>query len=181
MAHPGIVYLDENSHPQASARQRTRCCAGFNGLCILGSLVSILGLFTLGLASPIGLVLSLLAFRRRPRFAATVGTLLGGAGTAFLALWGLLAVSAYNTAHYQDQAQQTEVVLQLGVQKIEHYRANHQALPRDIQGNKLLIADSLKDAWGEPLRYDVLDNGEFLVRSAGPDQTFDTPDDLTRR
>ena len=181
MAHPGIVYLDENSHPQSSIQYRSRCCSGFNGMGILGCLFSILGVFTFGLASPVGLGLSLLALRRRPRFAATVGTIIGGAGTAFLAMWGLLAVAAFNAAEYEDQADRTEMVLEQGVDAIEKFRSDHQQLPGAITGNKLLIAGELNDAWGESLRYDPLEGGNYLVRSAGPDRTFDTTDDLTLR
>ena len=34
------------------------------------------------------------------------------------------------------------------------------------------------DAWGVPLRYTPRDGGSFEVRSAGPDGTMDTDDDL---
>ena len=178
MSHPGIVYLDENN---ARRHVRHRCCPGFNGLGILGSLFSILGVFTFGLASPVGLGLSLLALRRGPRFAATLGTILGGVGTAFLALWGWAAVAAMNAVEYEDQAQRTALVLQEGADAVEDFRVDNKYLPDGIDGNKLLIAKDLQDAWGTSIRYDALDDHNYLIRSAGPDKEFDTADDLTRR
>ena len=53
---------------------------GTNGLGVAGLVVSILGVLTLGLLSVFGLALSLIALRREPRTAATIGAILGGVG-----------------------------------------------------------------------------------------------------
>lgn len=38
---------------------------------------------------------------------------------------------------------------------------------------------SLLDAWKNPMRVSCRHPGKYEIRSAGPDQTFDTTDDLT--
>mgnify|MGYP007073184359 CR=1 FL=1 len=183
MSHPGIVYLDENSPSQPPHRPRghraSRCCSGFNGVGILGCLMLRFGGFAFGIASPLGSLISLLALRRGPRFAAWSGTLLGAVGTAFLALWGWAAVAAFNAVEYEQQQDQTEVVMEQAVASIEQFHREHKMLPEGVDGNKLLIAADLNDAWGQSLRYDPIDDDEYLIRSAGPDQKFDTSDDLT--
>jgi len=185
MAHPDIIFLDETppgstARPQTARRSR-RCCRNFNGFGVLGCLFSVLGIFTLGLVSPFGLVLSLLGMTRRPRTAATVGTALGLAGTGFLALWGWGIVATMNAVDYEQRAHQTAVVLEQGREQIEHFRHEHNELPEGIEGNKLLITNDLNDAWGQSLRYEPLDESGYRIRSAGPDQQFDTADDLTNR
>lgn len=171
MAHPGIVFLDE------APRIRRKS----NTYGILGCLFSILGIFTFGLASPIGLLLSLVGMTRRPRGAATVGLVLGGLGTAFLAFAGWAAMAGFSAVEYDRQVAQTQIALARGVDEIEQFHSKQDELPHGITGNKTLISAGLKDAWGNELRYDRLDENNFVVRSAGPDEQFDTSDDLTQR
>ena len=118
---------------------------------------------------------------RRPRFAATFGTIVGGLGTAFLALWGWGVVATMNAVEYEHQEDRTAIVLERGVETIETFRAQNDELPGGIDGNKLLISAELNDAWGQSLRYDPIDEDTYSIRSAGPDGEFDTDDDLTMR
>ena len=178
MSHPGITFLDESPARSQTAR-RGRCCRGFNTFGILGSLFSILGVFTFGLASPFGLGLSLLGMLRRPRGSAWFGTVLGTLGTAFLALWGWGVVATIDAVQYENQAAQTQVVLEDAVAAINEFKYHNDKLPEGIQGNKMLISAELTDAWGTDLRYEPVNKNEFVVRSAGPDQKFETADDLT--
>lgn len=150
-----------------------------NGLGIAGFVVSIASVLTCGLTSPIGLLLSLVALRKRPRGFALAGALLGGLGTALVAgTFGLTALTGRaiqeEIAHRVD-AQETERAFLAATERVELYRAEHQGLPEGIEGNKLVIA--FEDGWGEALRYDPLERG-YALRSAGADRQFDTADDL---
>jgi len=170
MAHPGIVYLDEI--PRIRRKSNT--------FGILGCIFSILGIFTFGLASPIGLALSMLGMARQPRGAATFGTVVGAMGTLFLLIWGGTLMAGVSAANHAANVHQTEQSLSAAVATIEQYKSDHKRLPEDIEGNKLLIRAESSDAWGQSLRYDPIDGDGYLVRSAGPDAQFDTGDDLTR-
>jgi hypothetical protein len=170
MAHPGIIYLDD--------MPRTRRKS--NAFGILGCLFSILGIFTFGLASPIGLGLSMIGMTGRPRGAATFGAVVGAMGTAFLLLWGGTLVAGVSAANHASNLHKTEKSLSAAVATIEQYKRDHKRLPEDIDGNKLLIRAEVNDAWGTSLRFDPTDGNGYLVRSAGPDGQFDTGDDLTR-
>jgi hypothetical protein len=172
MNSAGIVFLDE------CRRVRTR--PRWNKLGVAGSLFSVLGIFTLGIASPIGLGLSLLGMLRRPRGSALFGTILGGLGTAFLLVWGGSLVAGIQALDNQAKAERTSAALQTAVAEIEDFRLENHQLPEGIKGNMLLIEAELVDAWGEDLRYDAIDKQQYTVRSAGPDKEFDTSDDLTR-
>lgn len=168
----GIYFLDDRP-----IRRRRR----WNWLGISGLLASIGGVFTLGLLSPLGLMLSVFGLFHKPRGAAAiVGTALGGAGTAFLALvgWGIInGATMIDNAH---RMANTERSMHQAVVLIEDYQANQGALPEDIEGNKLLISAEFEDAWGQALRYEREGTPRYVIRSAGPDQTFDTVDDLVR-
>jgi hypothetical protein len=170
MNSAGIVFLDERPRP----RRR------WNPLGVLGSVVSVLGIFTLGIISPIGLGLSMLALLRGPRGSAMFGTLLGALGTGFLLLWGWGVVAGINAVDTAVKSDETAAAMRTAVAKIEEYRQEYRQLPEGVEGNVLLIEAELNDAWGQSLRYDSIDKRQYAVRSAGPDREFDTADDLIR-
>jgi hypothetical protein len=112
---------------------------------------------------------------------AIAGTVLGLIGTIFIATVVLLPLAARHgrarAAEQTARTAQTEAVLVQAKSIIETHRSQHAKLPGGIEGNKLII--ELSDGWGESIRYDREDDGTYLVRSAGEDGEFDTPDDLT--
>ena len=57
-----------------------------NGLGIAGFIVSVVGVFTLGCLSPVGVLLSLIAAFRRPRGFASAGVVIGGFGVVSIGL-----------------------------------------------------------------------------------------------
>ncbi len=143
-----------------------------------GFWTSLLGLFTCGFLSPLGLFLSLVALRKRPRGAATAGLLLGLLGSAWVGLLaavmlgGAISAKALEAAKFE---MQTRAACVQATEVIEQYRQTTGRLPEGIEGNKLVLQFS--DAWGNALRYD-LDDSDYTIRSSGPDREFDTADDL---
>ena len=65
------------------------------------------------------------------------------------------------------------------IAELGQYRRSHNGfLPSVIDSNMLVIKHT--DPWGEELRFDLKkDHG--VVRSAGPDMVFETPDDIVKR
>jgi hypothetical protein len=167
------------SHPHDAPRENTIGLAGF--------IVSILGLvFTCGLLSPIGLLISLAGLLSRPRGYAVAGVITGLLGSMWIVLlagafWVMGAVAM--TA--QPMIEQTLIGIgemattvnnmSLAKEQIEKFRVENERLPDGIEGNKLIA--EFKDSQGTSLRYDVTEGG-YLIRSAGNDGEFETEDDL---
>ncbi|MCC9604481.1 DUF4190 domain-containing protein [Blastopirellula sp. JC732] len=153
-----------------------------NALGIWGFFVSLFGLvFTLGLLSPIGLILSLLAMFHPRRGFAVAGFVVGMVGTALIAaIVGTAAVATetyHHYAHEVPQIEQTLARLDDAIVVIETDRREKGELPEGVDGNKLVLP--ITDAWQQSVRYEPEDSGiDYAVRSAGPDMKFDTADDL---
>src|ERR1043165_9168202 len=71
-----------------------------NGLGIAGFVVSLVGIFTLGLLCPIGLLLSFIALFRAPRGFAIAGLIIGLLGslelTIIVAVFGMFGLAAFS-------------------------------------------------------------------------------------
>ena len=151
-----------------------------NGFGVAGFTVGILGLFTFGLLSPIGLILSFIGLFKKPKGFAAAGFAMSLVGVSFIGTVTALPFVAHR--HHQmaraDKANQqvTRNAIRNAVIEIEH---SQQTLPSKnidgFQGNAVTV--QYRDAWGNELRFDERNDG-FAVRSAGPDQNFDTADDL---
>lgn len=138
-----------------------------NGLGIAGLTTSILGIFTCGTFSPIGLLLSLIALIKAPRGTAIAGSIIGAVGSGmFLAMFAYGFYGGFFTALALDDA----------ALHIEAYRADAGDLPDDTMGKQLVACE--KDAWNRELRYSRTWCG-YEIRSAGLDGAFDTSDDHT--
>lgn len=158
---------------------------GFNGMWM-----SMASLLTAGFLSPVPLLISLVGLRRPGKKMAGVGTFVSLAGVALAStiVLGCIATNnfeeqARNNARQQSvmktNVEQTNVLLGLASEELIEYRdENFGELPSDIDANMLVIKHV--DPWGESLRFDAEIN-HGIVRSAGPDQTFDTKDDLTTK
>ncbi|UUO08938.1 hypothetical protein M4951_11610 [Blastopirellula sp. J2-11] len=152
-----------------------------NSMGVFGFFVSLFGLvFTLGAISPVGLLISLMALFHPRRGFAVAGVLFGLMGTALIAaIVGTATVAAdayHHYAHEMPQIEQTLAHLDEAIVVIETDRQAKGELPEGVDGNKLVLP--ITDAWEQSLRYEPEDSGQYAVRSAGPDQQFDTPDDL---
>jgi hypothetical protein len=142
-----------------------------NGLGIGGFVVSLVGILTCGVISPIALILSLVALRRQPRGFAIAGSVIGGIGTLMIA--GIAV--AWVTVPDLRNVFETSIAMAEAHTIIEANRGEGDALPSEDEGNELL--EDLEDGWGNPLQYEV-DGERFVVRSAGPDGEFGTEDDI---
>ncbi|MEX0793438.1 MAG: hypothetical protein WD045_09905 [Pirellulaceae bacterium] len=166
-------------HPCSHRYKRSR--SSVNRLGLAGFVISLVGLvFTLGILSPLGLLLSFLGLFSRNRGFAIAGVVLGSIGTAIFAL-GLATIAwAASTVHHFSvevpQIQATHVVLEEAFITVEEHRRAKGELPEGIEGNKLVLPHI--DAWGNAVRYETEDNAHFAVRSAGADGKFDTTDDM---
>lgn len=175
--HPGAARTP--FHPCSHRYKRDR--SAVNRLGLAGFIVSLVGLvFTLGILSPLGLLMSFLALFSRNRGFAIAGVVLGSIGTAIFAV-GLATIAwAASTMHHFSvevpQFQATHAVLEEAFITVEEHRRVEGKLPEGIEGNKLVLPHI--DPWGNAVRYETEENNQFAVRSAGADGEFDTPDDM---
>jgi hypothetical protein len=173
------------AHVPYQGRQQQPIFIGFekprrkNRLGLAGFLFSLLGVFTLGAAAPIGLLLSGLALFRRPRKLAFAGTVLGLAGTGFLATMISAGARAHHEPMVRHQNQQTRQVIEQANSALQNaIGQNSGQLPEGIEGN--IIAIRFKDVWNQELRYEPSDTG-YTIRSAGRDREFGNRDDVMIR
>ena len=179
--HYGTIYIDQ---PPTPPKRRFNWW-GFNGMCL-----SFLSLLTLGLLSPIALLLSVIGLRRPGKGMAAVGTMVSLVGIALITTIGVTAASAHQhqltRIAKQKQArvnavkiEATRSLLAVAHDELVEYRGQHDGrLPADIEGNMLVVSQI--DPWGQALRYEP-EAGFAFVRSAGPDQEFLSPDDVIKK
>lgn len=141
---------------------------------------------SVGVLSPLTLLMALMGLRKRPRRAAILGTILSMGGLAVMAA----IAHNVNLEHQRRAAAQQNVIvarqvietnkqLETAAEEFEQYRDDHDGrLPLDLQGAALAIKHV--DPWGEEFRYEVEPDGATL-RSAGPDGEFFSDDDVTYR
>lgn len=174
--------------PQAIPVRRRKA---WNWWAFFGFPLSLFALFgTLGILSPIALLVNLIGLRKRPRKLATVGTVISLIGSMLLAGYIVAGVSGEMHRHHaheramaqrthQQQVAETTIVMDKAQKELEQYRDGHDGyLPKDIDGCMLMVKHV--DTWGQSLRFEEAPDFGVL-RSAGPDQEFDTSDDLTAK
>lgn len=148
-----------------------------NTVGLVGFILSLVGIVVCGLHL-ISLPVSLIGLTKRPRGLAAAGTVISLIGTLAIVGIGALFVKGVAFVSEEQNRLNTGNALAEAEVRIHRHHDMHGALPDGIEGNKMIL--DLKDAWGESLRYD-LDGDKFVIRSAGPDKRFDTPDDLTSK
>lgn len=160
-----------------------------NGLALAGFICALIGLFTGGVLSILGLVLSLIALKDEPRgfaWAGIIVSLLGfclGAivlvvfGTAVLAALGLATFAMVNFA---DPIKiETTADMAMIVAKAEETQKETGYPPASLAALGL-DDDVLTDPWGNPYRYLLTDATErgYEIISDGPDGQPETADDV---
>ncbi|MHC5022347.1 MAG: type II secretion system protein GspG [Planctomycetota bacterium] len=163
-----------------------------NGLGIAGFVCSLVGLlFTGGLLSPIGLILSLVALGRQPRGFAVAGLVLGllgmcgwglawlVAGAAILAALGMAVAAVALAAIAEPQKAEVTADMVIMAATIEAERDRTGTVPLDLDGIGL-EGNMLIDPWGNPYRLVVdADGRDFDILSDGQDGQANTPDDIS--
>ncbi len=150
---------------------------------LVGFILSLCGLMC-GVTFPIGFIVSLFGLGKEPKGFAIAGTIIGAVGTLlylaiflfygamFAACIGIGATAARFTIETQtsiDEASGT----------IDEYEMENGELPDEETGNQLIADADIKDGWGRNLRYEITEEGDYVIRSAGVDGEFDTLDDAT--
>ena len=158
-----------------------------NTLGLIGFICALVGIFTGGLLSPIGLIISLVALGKQPRGLAWAGLiigLIGSCGAAILLLFfGAMILALVGIAVVAFALSETEKVeITSDMVKIaaavQQYREQNQYLPAGLE--LLALNDpTLHDPWGQKYRYLQKDPKEdFDIVSSGEDKAFDTQDDV---
>ena len=155
---------------------------GFNGLFLF--------FLSLGVLSPVALLISMMGLRRNPRKMAVAGTMLSLVGTLIIGGVVFHAVQHHQKyKHRKMMARQQRVVAQqvergsallaFAAEEFEEFRDDHEGkLPCDLDGCALALKHV--EPWKNEIMYEV-DQDAAGLRSAGPDGKFFTPDDLKYR
>lgn len=179
----GPIYIGFEEPVSIQRRKGRFNWAGFTGL-----LLALISPLTLFLLSPLALLVCLTGLRRAPRGMATFGTVLALAGSTVLslAIVGMVHKRTEYRAHQeallvavenrQMTAETREVLEEATVGFRDFRQAHDRHLPDLSEG--MLMAVQYRDAWDRELFYEPIDEG-CLLRSAGPDGQFHTPDDIT--
>ena len=161
----------------------------FNWWGFWGLLMATGSFLTAGFASPLAMLVCVNGLRKSkgPRKAALAGTALSTLGILMASSIVMFAVQqehAFRQHRIERQrqteiaalTQQTQATLNAAKRELNDFRTETGHLPSGIDGNMLILKHV--DAWGTELRYDA-ETSPTLVRSAGPDQLYNTNDDVT--
>ncbi len=150
-----------------------------NPMGLAGFIISLIGLATFGLISPLALIFGILGLKREPKGLAIVGTVIGAVGCVSLAAFG---VGAFMDRDRVESAaariERSEIAVEEAVELIEQEREELGRLPSAGDGNLLISA--ITDGWRRFLMY-VVEEGAYEVISAGPDAEFFNDDDIYRK
>jgi len=164
-----------------------RVIAEKNTLGIIGLTVSVVGLFTFGILSPLGLAASIAGVLKRPRGAAIAGIILGLIGTTLLLAYTLprymppavrrVGIGATARETVGSRADNDTFILLSGVaDQLDARRTDNGDAPSLADGQAATAGR--QDSWITVIQYNRIDDETFEVRSAGPDQMFRTDDDI---
>ncbi len=147
-------------------------------------------LLSVGVLAPFAFLMGLFGMRRSPRSLATFSTVVSGALTGLMAL-GFVAATKHQherQSHHEHvrwmQRQESNIKATNGLiakaedEILDYQIDNNGQLPAEYDGMLLTVPHS--DAWKNPLRYEV-GSGNYFIRSAGPDEHYDTNDDIRHR
>ncbi|MCC9605360.1 DUF4190 domain-containing protein [Blastopirellula sp. JC732] len=152
-----------------------------NNMGLAGFIVSLVGLVSCGLLSPIGMVLSLFGMRKQPKGLAIAGFVMGLVGTILLVISCIFVAVVFlntkqhlNNVHVMiDQIERTQKADEL----FDDFVKNNRRLPTQQEANKLLIQ---VDPDGKTLAYEPGERGTYTIVHAGLDGQLGTADDYRR-
>ena len=153
-----------------------------NGLGIAGFVVSLVGLISCGVLSPIGLLLSIIAMFRAPRGFAIAGLVIGLAGSigaivafVFIGLTAILAAAGIGAAV---PIIVTEVRMAQIAEAVAEHKNPDGTFLTDVATLPGISAEDRNDVWGHPFHIVVKGTNEFEVVSDGPDGIAGNSDDI---
>lgn len=171
-----------------------------NTLGLVGFILSIVGLCSGGLLSPVGFIISLVALKDQPKGFAIAGAVIGGLGSCGillsllvipLFLIGILVAAGATAAAVALAAAiggpqlEAAVELQIIERMVERYQDEQGALPATLDDmfNRFNPSEGLrKDPWGHAYLFEpATDGASFRVFSAGPDGIPGNADDIDTR
>jgi hypothetical protein len=151
-----------------------------NGPGVAGLVLSVLGVVSWGVLSPLGLLVSLIGLRRQPRTLAIAGAALGAVGTLYLALFGwsqftgMLGIGQPQESA-QDIVARTETIMKAqGL--IEQLYVRDGVLPDNELGNAAIISNKVEYR-GEIPVYGVVSSLTYRLTMPGVDKKWGTIDD----
>lgn len=176
-----------------------------NGLGIAGFVISLVGFLTVGILSPIGLVFSAIAMRRKPKGLAIAGLVLGIIGSIFLGIIGLGFFSAFLIPVYTGSSDRARLEIARSAigyngplsQAIDLFKVNTGEYPTELidlvqrpmdkkitnrwRGPYLIDMGGLRDPWDHDYQYDAEGKknvGGIDLWSMGPDGIDGNDDDI---
>lgn len=167
-----------------------------NSIGLIGFVLSLVGLVgccfqPAALLSLAGLVLSIIGMNRRPRGLAIAGIVLGVIGlSGFLIVFLMVGVAVIALvplmlvgAALAGPEPSTRIEMAVLETMVESYIDETGSIPTDLSQFSSRHERLEADHWGTPYELEVTDttpgDEDFIIRSAGPDKVFGTPDDLT--
>lgn len=168
---------------------------GSNGLGVAGFVVSLIGLVcSMGVISPIGLVMSLFALGRQPRGLAIAGVVLGAIGTcglvlslifipialAFVLAAAGLTAAAVAIGGLGGPGTEAQVEMFILATNIEQRTKQTGSVPASLDEiTAKMGTPQYTDPWDKPYRYEVTQDGSaFRLYSSGPDGIPANADDV---
>lgn len=162
-----------------------------NGIGLAGLILSIVGIVTCGLLSPIGLIVSIIGLLKAPRNLALAGTIISAIGTIVLVTVGYGMVMGFLGMKGFVEQEMNNVAFETSSQAIYSYYQQNDVLPDEIEAASLLpnpseIAEqqgsNLGAEWLQQfnVKYEKVSPLEFRIVLAGKDTTFGTDDDVIK-
>ena len=153
-----------------------------NGLGIAGFIVSLVGLLSCGILSPIGALLSFVAMFRRPRGLAIAGLVIGLVGSIWaivaFVLIGFATIGAALGIGALAPLVMTGVRMSQVAEAVAEHKNADGTFITDIDAVPGLSSEDRKDAWGHTLHIVVKGPSEFEIVSDGPDGIAGNSDDI---
>ncbi len=104
-APPGAMAEWRSAKPESAVLPNIPREAGesgrpLNGYGLAALIIAVMGIFCAGLVSPIGLVMSLVGLRFRPRGLAILAVIISALGTLYLIVWICLNIVSWRHVHH---------------------------------------------------------------------------------
>lgn len=149
-----------------------------SGLGTAGFIVSLVGLVSCGLLSPIGMVLSFCGMKKQPNGLAIAGFVIGLIGTLLVILsvvvFALMFIYMKEAiAPVYERIEQLERTADAR-SMIDSFAEENGRLPTEQEANKMFAE---RGPAGNSLLFEPGQHGAYDIRDIGPDGEFDTADD----